>query len=147
MRGLLREPLVHFLLGGAVLFLVYGWVAGPESERPGRIVVSEQRVDMLGRSFERTWMRSPTESELQGLIDDYVTEEVLYREALALGLDRDDLVVRRRMRQKMEFLYDGLVERDPPPLSTTRRSSSNPVRSTRAGQSRASRVSGTLGTA
>jgi hypothetical protein len=79
-------------------------------ERPDRIVVTGHRVAMLARTFERTWMRPPTESELLGLIDDYVTEEVLYREALALGLDGDDLVVRRRMRQKMEFLNDGLTE-------------------------------------
>jgi hypothetical protein len=113
MRGLVREPLFHFLLGGAALFLLYGQVAGPGAEQPDRIVVTEDRVAMLARSFERTWMRPPAESELRSLIDDYVTEEVLYREALALGLDRDDLIVRRRMRQKMEFLNDGLAERGP----------------------------------
>jgi hypothetical protein len=113
MRGLLREPLVHFLLGGAAIFLLHGWMADPGAGPQDRILVSEDRVSMLVRSFERTWMRAPTGPELQGLIDDYVTEEVLYREALALGLDRDDLVVRRRMRQKMEFLNEGLTESDP----------------------------------
>ena len=113
MRRLLREPLAHFLLGGAALFLLYGRVAGPEAVGPDRIVVSEDRVAMLARSFERTWLRPPSEPELDGLIDDYVTEEVLYREALALGLDRDDLVVRRRMRQKLEFLNDHLANREP----------------------------------
>jgi hypothetical protein len=112
MRGLLREPLVHFLLGGAALFLLYDRVAGLEAGRPDRIVVSEDRLAMLVRSFERTWLRPPSDSELLGLIDDYVTEEVLYREALALGLDRDDLVVRRRMRQKLEFLNDDLSNRE-----------------------------------
>lgn len=113
MKRLIREPLVHFLLGGAALFLLFGQVAGPSVERPDRIVVSEDRVTMLIQTFERTWMRPPTEAELNGLVDDYVTEEVLYREALALGLDRDDLVVRRRMRQKMEFLNDGIAETEP----------------------------------
>ena len=113
MRALAREPLVHFLVGGAALFLLYSVVAKPGADLPDRIVVSEDRVAMLARSFERTWMRQPTASELEGLIDDYVTEEVLYREALALGLDRDDLVVRRRMRLKMDFLNDGLAASEP----------------------------------
>jgi len=113
MRRLLREPLLHFLLGGALLFAVYSGMAGPEMGLPDRIVVSEERVATLARTFERTWLRSPTEAELSGLVDEYVTEEVLYREALALGLDRDDLVVRRRMRQKMEFLHEDLDPAEP----------------------------------
>lgn len=114
MKRLLREPLVHFLLGGVALFLLYGLVATrPDAGTSDRIVVSEDRVAMLRTSFERTWMRPPTPEELRGLIDEFVTEEVLYREALALGLDRDDLVVRRRMRQKMDFLNEGITEREP----------------------------------
>lgn len=113
MKHLLREPLLHFLLGGAALFLLYAAVGEPRTDRPDRIVVTEERVAMLARTFERTWMRPPTAGELQGLIDDYVAEELLYREALSLGLDRDDLVVRRRMRQKMEFLTEGISEVDP----------------------------------
>ena len=109
MRGLLREPLVHFLVLGAAIYLV----AGRGADHPDRIVVDEGRVAMLARSFEATWRRPPGDAELERLIDDYVMEEVLYREALALGLDRDDLVVRRRMRQKMEFLNDGLEARTP----------------------------------
>jgi hypothetical protein len=96
-----------------MLFGIYGQVAGPGAAGPDRIVVSEDRVAMLAQFFERTWMRPPSTAELDGLIDDFVTEEVLYREALVLGLDRDDLVVRRRMRQKMEFLNEGLSEREP----------------------------------
>ena len=113
MKGLIGEPLVHFLLAGAALFGLYGLVADGRGERRERIVVGEAQVALLARSFEATWMRPPTDSELRGLVDAYVTEEVLYREALALGLDRDDLVVRRRMRQKMEFLNDDLAELEP----------------------------------
>lgn len=113
MKKLLREPLVHFLVGGVLLFALYGETASPGAQAPDRIVVSEDQVAMLVQSFERTWMRPPRDAELKGLIDDFVTEEVLYREALALGLDRDDLIVRRRMRQKMEFLSDGISEREP----------------------------------
>ncbi len=105
---LLREPLVHFLLGGGLLFLLYGWIAAPSDSAPELVVVSEARVASLASTFRRLWLRPPTESELSGLIDDYVREEILYREALALGLDRDDLVVRRRLQQKMEFLNEDL---------------------------------------
>jgi hypothetical protein len=111
--GLFREPLLHFLVGGAVLFAVYAQVSGPGDVPRDRIVVNEARVASLVQSFDRTWMRPPSAEELAGLIDDYVTEEVLYREALALGLDRDDLIVRRRMRQKLEFLHEGLAEAEP----------------------------------
>lgn len=88
-------------------------MADPGAARPDRIVVTENQVAMLARSFESTWLRPPTAAELESLVDEYVTEEALYREAVALGLDRDDLVVRRRMRQKMEFLNDGLALGEP----------------------------------
>jgi hypothetical protein len=110
MRTLLREPLFHFLLGGAVLFALFGQVGPERTDAPDRVVVSEARVRNLVGAFERLWLRPPSEAELEGLIDDYVKEEILYREALALGLDRDDLVVRRRLRQKMEFLNEDLVD-------------------------------------
>lgn len=106
---LLREPLVHFLLGGAALFAIYAWVGDDAVPERDRIVVDEAQVAALASSFERVWLRPPTRAELEGLVDDFVTEEILYREALELGLDRDDLVVRRRLRQKMEFLNEDLV--------------------------------------
>ena len=115
MIRLWREPLVHFLLGGTTLFLLYAAVAKEPAFSPDRIVVGEERVASLASTFERTWLRPPTRSELDLLVQDFVDEEILYWEALALGLDRDDLVVRRRMRQKMEFLHVDLV--DPPAAS------------------------------
>lgn len=110
MRGLLRDPLVHFLLGGAGLFLLYGLTVDDPGAREDHIVVSEAQVESLARGFERTWLRPPLPSELDGLVQDYVDEEILYREGLALGLDRDDLVIRRRLRQKVEFLYEDVAE-------------------------------------
>jgi len=114
MNRLLREPLVHFLISGALLFALYGFVSNDESYAPGRIVVGADRVAALATTFQRTWMRPPTASELDSLVSDYVDEEILYREALALGLDRDDLVIRRRLRQKVEYLHSDLVEFAPP---------------------------------
>lgn len=103
---LVREPLAHFLLIGAAVFGLYALTG---SERPAprdRIVITEGRVQQLRQVFARTRQRPPTPRELQGLIDTFVKEEVYYREALKLGLDRDDTLVRRRMQQKMEFLIE-----------------------------------------
>jgi hypothetical protein len=103
-----REPLWQFLLIGAGLFLLHRLVDDGETGAPREIVITEARVAALGENFAKTWLRPPTPEELKGLIDDYVREEVLYREAIAMGLDRDDTVVRRRLRQKMEFLAEDL---------------------------------------
>jgi hypothetical protein len=111
---LLREPLVHFLLLGAMLFGVFALVGERGSARAGRIVVTPGHVEHLTVSFTRTWQRPPTAPELAGLIEDYIREEVLYREAVAMGLDRDDTMVRRRLRQKLEFLTEETAETAPP---------------------------------
>jgi hypothetical protein len=113
MRAWLREPLLHFLAAGAAIFVLYQVVGGSELG-PREIVVSEARMEALAENFARTWMRPPTAEEIKGLVDDYVREEVYYREAVALGLDRDDTVIRRRLRQKMEFVSEDVAsEREP----------------------------------
>lgn len=101
-----REPLLHFLLIGAGLFALYHFVRGDGELAPKEIVVSEARIEALAESFARTWMRPPTARELSGLVDDFVKEEIFYREAVGMGLDRDDTVIRRRLRQKLEFISD-----------------------------------------
>jgi hypothetical protein len=106
MGRLAREPLLHFLLLGAALFALHRAVAGPSEASADEVVVSRGRIAALAQIFAQTWQRPPTEAELAGLVEDYVRDEVLYREAVALGLDRDDTVVRRRMRQKLEFLAE-----------------------------------------
>ena len=111
---LLREPLFHFLILGAGLFVLYYAGNGSVSSQSHRIVVDETQVLRLAEQFQRTWMRPPTQQELQALAEDYVKEEILYREAQALGLDEDDLVIRRRLRQKMEFLNADLMESQAP---------------------------------
>ena len=108
MKAWLREPLVHFLVIGAALFVLQRFVAG-EDESSREIVVTEAQVEALAENFARTWMRPPTADEIRGLVDDYVREEIYYREAIAIGLDRDDTVIRRRLRQKMEFVSDDIA--------------------------------------
>jgi hypothetical protein len=107
LKLLAREPLVHFLLLGAALFLLDAWLrplASPATR--SEIVVGEARVRNLARNFARTWQRPPTREELDGLVESYVREEVMVREALALGLDRDDSIIRRRLQQKVEFVSE-----------------------------------------
>ncbi|MDH2351197.1 peptidylprolyl isomerase [Bradyrhizobium sp. SSUT112] len=110
---LLREPLLQFLALGAMLFALYGLAGKRSAEAPDKIVVSVSRVANLGDGFARTWRRQPTEQELQGLIEDYIRDEVFYREGRAAGLDRDDAVIRRRVRQKMEFLAEDMSVPEP----------------------------------
>lgn len=109
-RRLMREPLVQFLMIGALVFAVYGR-GETSSEDPMDMVitVTQPQVDRLAEQFEAAWRRAPTEAEISALVEDWVREEVYYREALALGLDRDDTVIRRRLRLKMEFLSEGVV--------------------------------------
>lgn len=105
LKRFLSEPLVHFLLIGVGLFFAYGLMNDAEEQANGNVItVSEQDVERLRQSFEGVWRRLPNDQELAGLVDDYVLEEVLVREATALGLDQDDTVIRRRLRQKMDFL-------------------------------------------
>jgi hypothetical protein len=116
LRTLLREPLVHFLALGALLFLWYQESGGGSGPGSNRIVLTSGRIESLAAGFHKSWQRPPTEAELKGLVDDYVREEIATREASAAGLDQDDTIIRRRLRQKLEFLaeeaIDGLAPTD-----------------------------------
>ena len=108
-----QEPLVHFLVLGALLFVAFDrWGAGGAGT--SRIVVTPGQIDAMASGFARTWQRPPTEEELKGLLDDHVREEIATREAMALGLDRDDTVIRRRLRQKFEFIAEDSIDATPP---------------------------------
>ena len=110
MKKFLREPLLHFLLIGAALFVVFGLVSDrAPSNVDTQVVVSAGRIEQLENIFAKTWQRPPTEQELKGLVDDFVLEEIYYRQAVAMGIDRDDTVIRRRLRQKFEFLTDDMA--------------------------------------
>jgi len=114
LKKLLREPLVHFLLLGTLLFAAYGGPVKRAASEPPKIVVSQFQIDHLTEGFARTWLRAPTAEELEGLIRDYIREEVYYREAMAMGLDRDDTIIRRRLQQKLEFLSENISDFTPP---------------------------------
>ncbi|MDW9697860.1 peptidyl-prolyl cis-trans isomerase [Sinorhizobium meliloti] len=113
MMRLLREPLLHFLILGAALFGLNAVFVGTETEVPQKIVVSAAQIANLEQTFARTWQRQPAPEELKGLVEDYVRDEVYYREGKALELDRDDIVIRRRIRQKMEFFAEDIAAAEP----------------------------------
>jgi len=111
MRAWRREPLVHFLGLGALLFILNG-VFGNSATVGPTITVSEPSIARLAQLFTAQWHRPPTRAELNGLVEQQIREEVLYREAVAMGLDQNDTIVRRRLVQKLEFLSQDLVDDD-----------------------------------
>lgn len=121
MKQLFREPLLHFLLLGAGLFVGFGLVDKRTSGELGKIVITQGQIEHLAAGYNRVHGRPASPEELEGLIGDYVREEVYYREALALGLDRDDPVIRNRLRLKMEFISDDVAAQAEPTEEQLRR--------------------------
>lgn len=105
----LREPLLHFLLIGALLFIIYGLQNDGISDQSKRIVFTSADIHRLSLLWEKQRQRPPTQAELDGLIEQQIREQVLYREALAMGLDKNDSIVRRRLAQKVEFISSDLA--------------------------------------
>ncbi len=124
MPRLLREPLLHFVLLGAGLFALHGWLRAQVSVDAGSaagsttIEIGAGTIGNLAELWRRQWGRSPTEEDLRGLVQAHVREEALYREAMAIGLERDDTIIRRRLAQKMEFLFADLANPPTPDDAT-----------------------------
>ncbi len=114
MKKLLKDPLLHFLLIGAALFLVFGLIKSPAGIEENRIIITSGDIEALQANFARTWQRTPTESEVSGLIEDRVRDEIASREAVAMGLDQGDSVIRRRLRMKMELIVEDVAGLSPP---------------------------------
>jgi len=122
MKKLLKEPLLHFLALGAVVFAFNAWrqKTRPIEASAARIEVTAAVIDRLRAGYERQFGQVPNAEELRGLVTAHIREEVFCREALALGLDRDDTIVRRRMAQKMEFLTGDLASGAEPAEASVR---------------------------
>jgi len=116
--NLLKEPLLHFLLVGAALFGAYTWlnrtVEKPSVGKTPQIQVSAGDVQWLVENWTTQWQRPPTQQELRGLVVDYLNEQLLAREARALGLEENDVIIRRRLAQKLTFLIDDTLRRADP---------------------------------
>lgn len=111
MKWLLREPLVHFLLLGGALFAVHATLnrVRPDSSSSPRIAITKGDTEQLRQAWQMQWKRPPTTEELDGLIAGEIRERILAREAMKLGLDQDDTIVRRRLAQKLEFMLQDVA--------------------------------------
>jgi peptidyl-prolyl cis-trans isomerase C len=96
---------------------LFGWFGQTESEEAiaeNTIVITEGELDWLANTWQKKWNRAPTETEMMGLVQQQLRETVLYREAISMGLDKDDTIIRRRLAQKLEFLAQDLIQPEPP---------------------------------
>jgi len=115
MKRILKEPLLHFLLLGAALFIAYSVMQKPgQGGEQATILVTQGQIEHLANGFARAWRRPPTPEEIAGLVRDRVREEVYAREAIAMGLDKEDTVIRRRLRQKLEFVSEDIAAQAEP---------------------------------
>jgi peptidyl-prolyl cis-trans isomerase C len=117
-RSWLREPLVHFLIAGLAVFLFSAWRGGSVDPESRTIRITTEQVQALTDRWMLTWQRTPTQNEIDGLIRDYIKEEVYSREAKRMGLDEDDIIIRRRLRMKMEALAAAEAESADPDDAT-----------------------------
>ncbi|WP_444902235.1 peptidyl-prolyl cis-trans isomerase [Microbulbifer sp. SSSA007] len=117
MRALIKEPLTHMLIIGGALFILDTLVQEQSVDR-NKIVITEDRIEHLSAVFSRRWQRAPSPVEVQQLVETYVREEILYREALNLGLDHNDTVIRRRLRMKIELAARDIADNVEPAEST-----------------------------
>lgn len=101
------------MLLGAGLFFLFDAVTNDVPDTPYEIVIDEYAIASVVAGFEKTWRREPTANELDQLIDGWIRDEILYREGLAMNLQSDDPVVRRRVIQKFSFLIEGMVPDEP----------------------------------
>lgn len=114
MNKLFKEPLFHFLLIGAGLFLIYEWMNTEKPADRETILITEFEVERLLSSYEKNWGQKPDSLSLTKLLDEYVRSEIFYREALEMNLEHNDEIIKRRLRQKYEFLVKDLSEQDDP---------------------------------
>jgi hypothetical protein len=114
MKRIISEPLVHFLFIGALLFVGFSVLQSDDQTMDTTIVVTDSDIKILMADFERTWQRPPRDGELEGLIEEKIREEIAYREGLALGLDRDDPYIRRRLRMKLELMLEDISAQGSP---------------------------------
>ena len=106
--NLLREPLLHFLVIGAGLFFLFSQISDPKIENDHRITITQTNLDRLATTWLKSMGRPPSAQEREQQLKHYIREQVLYREAMTMGLDQDDVIVRRRLAKKMEYLFNDL---------------------------------------
>lgn len=107
---LLKEPLLHFLLIGVGLFFLFSQLNSDEEvSDTQQIIVNKSKLEVLSSTFMEENSIPPTDKEIQELLENYIREEVLSREAIAIGLDQDDRIIRHRLAQKMQYLFEDVA--------------------------------------
>lgn len=112
LKQIWKQPLVHFLAIGALLFGTYYAIRPPAKQ--DIILVDDGQIDRMIMVFKKEWNRVPTESELKGLLERYIEQEIYYRKALEMNLDKNDEFIRRRLEQKLRFLTHDMANQDTP---------------------------------
>lgn len=108
LKSIIRQPLVHFLLIGGLLFALY-YAVNPNINSKDSIVIDDEQVSRMVTVFEKEWNRPPTEEEMKGILDRFIQQEVYYRKALLMNLDHNDEIIRRRLDQKLRFVTNDLA--------------------------------------
>lgn len=106
---IIREPIVLFFLFGFILFIVYDWTTTYYEIQNKKIIVTDAQIQLLKETFTKTWNREPTEQELKAQIENFIKDEIYFKEAVDLGLDKSDIAVKRRLRQIMEMMMDDMA--------------------------------------
>jgi len=114
MRRIFKEPLVHFLFLGGLIFFMASFVYNKNFKAERTIVISNEKIGNIIRLYAVTAGAPPNKTQLDAMIEDYIREEIFYRESLKMRLDKDDEIIRRRLSQKMEFLQSDLSVVTPP---------------------------------
>lgn len=107
--NLIREPILLFFILGIVLFVLYLLATDYFDRRNRQIVISQGQIELLVETFAKTWNRSPTESELNAQVENFIKDEIFFKEAVAMGLDKTDPAIKRRLRQLMELMMDDMA--------------------------------------
>jgi len=107
--AIFKSPLLHFLVLGLLLFVAFAWLNPESTERNERITISKGQIKNMSERYVKKWKRTPTAQELKSIIDDYVMTEMYYREGLKLGLDKNDPIIKKRIRQKTEMIVKDVI--------------------------------------
>lgn len=110
-KSILKEPLFQFFVLGVFVYVLYGLFASlDDKQAENTIVVTKGEIDWMKDTWTKRWNRPPTDQELEGLIDQHIEESIFYQEALKMGLDQNDVIIRRRLAQKLKFLQEDLLK-------------------------------------
>lgn len=113
---IIKEPLLHFFMIGALIYLAYALLNKDTKEQENVIVITNGEIQWLADNWAKTWNRPPSPDEREGLINQHVRQKVMYKTAMEMGLDKDDIIIERRMVQKLEFLTSDILSPPEPQI-------------------------------